>query len=64
MQCQDIKETWLAEPATSLTAELTIDIFNDNLFLIPVPWDGMRRFRIGIAGPNGDGLPEAQPVTG
>ena len=30
----------LAEPITEFTAEMTVDIFDGNLFLTPVPWDG------------------------
>jgi hypothetical protein len=52
-----IEEVTLQEPLTEFTAQIAVDIFDGNLFLVRVGWNGERDFRVGIAGPESIGEP-------
>ena len=46
----DTEDATLKEPLTELTAEMSVDIFDGNLVLLRTGWDGMRGFRLALAG--------------
>ena len=46
-----IEDVVLREPLTEFTATLSVDIFDGNLFLAPIGWNGRRDFVVRVAGP-------------